>query len=103
MIFGPAGAPGGAPSTASVDSEYRFTNTFWAAAGVLLWWSLCKPEERARVTRLTLGTAALGGVPRLLAWRTSGRPHPVFRLALTLELLIVPAMLIWHLRAYRAA
>jgi hypothetical protein len=39
----------------------------------------------------------------LLAWRTSGRPHPVFRLALTLELLIVPAMLIWHLRAYRAA
>jgi hypothetical protein len=101
IVVGPAGAPGGAAATASVDSEYRFVNTFWTAAGVLLWWSLCRPAERARVTRLVLGTATLGGVPRLLAWRASGRPHPVFRFAIMLELVVVPAILIWHLRTYR--
>jgi hypothetical protein len=101
ILAGPAGVPGGAPATASVDSEYRFVNTFWAAAGVLLWWSLRKPEERKTVTRLTLGTAAFGGIPRLLAWRASGRPHPLFQFTIVLELLIVPAVLIWHLRTYR--
>ena len=32
VLRGPEGAPGGAPSTASVDSEYRFVNTFWLGA-----------------------------------------------------------------------
>jgi hypothetical protein len=101
MIAGPEGAPGGGPTTPSVDSEYRFVNLFWAAAGVILWWSLRKPDERAHVTRLLLGLAAAGGLPRLLSIARKGLPHPVFRAALVLELVIVPIVLVWHARAYR--
>ncbi|MET0865329.1 MAG: DUF4345 domain-containing protein [Nakamurella sp.] len=100
VLLGPAGAPGGGPTTASVDSEYRFVNVFWAAAGGVLWWTLRDAEKRARVTQLVLGLAAAGGVPRLLSWRRSGAPHPVFRGALVLELLIVPLVLVWHRRTF---
>jgi hypothetical protein len=96
VLRGPGGAPGGGPTTSSVDSEYRFVNVFWAAAGVALWWSLGRPVEREATTRSLLGLAALGGLPRLLSWRRTGAPHPVFRGALVLELAVVPAVLLWH-------
>ncbi|WIX80470.1 DUF4345 domain-containing protein [Amycolatopsis carbonis] len=96
ILGGPERAPGGAPAAPSVDSEYRFVNTFWTAAGLALWWSLRRPEKRAATTRLVLGTAALGGVPRLISARRTGAPHPVFRAAIVLELLVVPLVLVWH-------
>jgi hypothetical protein len=98
MLLGPSGAPGGAATTASVDSEYRFVNLFWAAAGGVLWWSLRDAEKRSRTTQLVLGLAAAGGVPRLISWRRTGAPHPIFRGALVLELIIVPLVLVWHQR-----
>lgn len=101
MLAGPEGAPGGGPTTSSVDSEYRFVNVFWTAAGVLLWWSLRKPAERADVTRLLLGLAAAGGLPRLLSIARTGLPHPVFRAVTALELLVVPVVLLWHIRSFR--
>ncbi|UFS60638.1 DUF4345 domain-containing protein [Subtercola endophyticus] len=99
IVRGPAGAPGGAPTSASVDSEYRFVNVFWAAAGVILWWSLRRPDERARVTRLMLELAAVGGLPRVISWMKVGAPHPVFRATIVLEFVVVPAVLVWHSRA----
>lgn len=100
MVLGPAGAPGGAPTTASLDSEYRFLNVFWTAAGGVLWWSLFEPEKRAQVTAFTLSLAAAGGVPRLSSWRRTGAPHVAFRGALVLELMVVPAVLVWHRRLF---
>lgn len=102
ILRGPEGAPGGAPTTASVDSEYRFVNVFWAAAGPALWWSLARPAQRARFTRILLGLAAAGGLPRLLSVRQTGWPHPVFRATIVLELVVVPMVLVWHLRIVRA-
>jgi hypothetical protein len=101
ILRGAAGAPGGEPTTPSIDSEYRFVNVFWTAAGVILWWSLRKPEQRADVTRLLLGLAAAGGLPRLLSWRKVGAPHPMFRATIVLELLVVPLVLIWHAQVIR--
>jgi hypothetical protein len=102
ILRGPEGAPGGARTTASVDSEYRFVNVFWAAAGPALWWSLARPAERAVLTRILLGLAAAGGLPRLLSVRQAGWPHPVFRATIVLELVVVPLVLAWHARVIRA-
>ncbi|MDO9396386.1 MAG: DUF4345 domain-containing protein [Herbiconiux sp.] len=100
MLGGPEKAPGGGPTTASVDSEYRFVNLFWTAAGVLLWWTLARPAERAGRTRAILGLAAAGGLPRLLSIARVGLPHPVFRATVVLELVLVPLVVLWHRRVF---
>jgi hypothetical protein len=102
MLRGTAAMPGGVATTGSTDSEYRFVNVFWTAAGVLLWWSLRHPEQRASVTRLVLALASFGGLPRLLSWARTGAPHPVFRATIALELVVVPAVLVWHHRVLGA-
>lgn len=100
VLGGPEHAPGGGTTTPSVDSEYRFTNVFWLGAGVLLLWTLRRPHERADITRLVLGVAASGGFARLLSVVKRGLPHPIFRFTIALELLIVPLVILWHLRVF---
>lgn len=102
IIFGPEGVPGGAPTTASVDNEYRFTNAFWLAAGAALWWSLFRLPERRNVTRVVLVIAFLGGFARLVSVGVMGWPHPVFIAALILELVVVPLVIWWHVRVVGA-
>ena len=102
ILGGPEKAPGGAATTSSVDSEYRFVNVFWTAAGALLWWTLRAPEQRAQITRAMLWLAALGGLPRLLSIRRTGVPHPIFRATIVLELLVLPVVIAWHRRLFPA-
>ena len=83
---------------ATVDSEYRFTNVFWLAAGLALWWSLRQMPERRTVTRVTLIAAFFGGIARMVSALATGWPHPVFIGVLGLELVIVPLVLWWHAR-----
>lgn len=96
ILLGPGGLPGAEPPGSTIDSEYRFVNVFWLAAGVMLWWSLRQPEQRSTVTRLVFGLASLGAGPRLLSWARTGPPHLVFKATLVLELVVVPIVLSWH-------
>lgn len=97
MVLGASALPGDdSRVAASLDSEYRFASAFWAACAPALWWSLPRVEREAPLLRAVCGTVALGGVGRLLAWRASGRPHPVFVAALALELVGMPAVLAWQ-------
>lgn len=98
IILGPASAPGGSSTSPSVDSEYRFVNVFWLAAGAALWWSILRLRERRDVTRATLALAFIGGLARLLSVFVMGWPHPVFIASMVLELLVIPPILWWHAR-----
>jgi hypothetical protein len=100
IVGGPDVLPGGEAVNATVDSEYRFTNVFWLAAGLLIWWSLRRPQERADVTRVILAIASLGAIPRLVSIAVTGWPHPVFVGALALELFVVPLLIWWHVRTF---
>jgi hypothetical protein len=100
IIGGPTVAPGGGPTTPSVDSEYRFVNVFWLGAGLILWWTLLKPQPRALVTRTVLALAAIGGLARLLSVFIVGWPHPVYIGTLGLELIVVPLVILWHSRLF---
>lgn len=102
IVLGPAFIPGGAPTSASVDSEYRFTNVFWLAAGAAMWWSLSRPRERKNVTRAMLALAFVGGFARLISVVATGWPHPVFIAVLVLELVVVPLVIWWHVRVIGA-
>jgi Domain of unknown function (DUF4345) len=81
------------------DSEYRFLNAVWLVAGLALWWSLRRPAERALVTRVVLAGTVLGGLSRLLSVAVVGWPPVEFRAAMAIELLVIPALLVWHVRA----
>jgi hypothetical protein len=103
MLAGPTALPGGGPVDATVDSEYRFVNSYWFAAGVLVWWAVPRVHYATALLRVTLGTAFLGGLARLLAAAVSGWPHPVFLGALGVELVVVPTVLLWQTRVANAA
>ena len=100
ILGGPALAPGGGPTTPSVDSEYRFVNVFWLGAGVILYWTLLRPAARALVTRVVLVLAATGGIARLISVAFVGWPHPIFIGTIGLELIVVPLVIWWHSRVY---
>ena len=93
-------SPGGGPNY--LDSEYRFLNACWAAAGGVLWWSLRRPAERAAVTRVVLAIMVLGGLARLLGAALTGPPPVPFQISMAIELIVIPALLCRHRRAFRS-
>ncbi|MEV1146361.1 DUF4345 domain-containing protein [Micromonospora sp. NPDC049799] len=102
LLIGPAFIPGGASTPVSVDNNYRFVVAYWLAAGVGLWWSLFRLEQRAIVTRAILVIAVVGGFGRLMSVMAVGWPNPVFGTALVLELVGLPLVVWWHARVVRA-
>lgn len=100
IFGGPSASPGGEQISASLDSEYRFLNGIWVAAGLILWWSLRRPLERALVTRVILVVASVAGLARIIPAIQQGLPHPAFVAAWVLELLILPFIVWWHSRAF---
>jgi hypothetical protein len=99
VLVGPGALPGdNGPVTANVDSAYRYTHGLWFTAAPILWAALPRVERETTLLRIVSGAVFLGGLGRLVAWRSTGRPHPVLVGATALELIGIPSLMAWQHR-----
>ncbi len=92
-LRGAAAVPGGAPTVASNESVLRFYAVWWAAQGPLSWRLARDPDLDQDRLRAVCAATFLGGLARLGAARSSGRPHPLFQVLTVCELLLPPALI----------
>jgi hypothetical protein len=99
MAVGPKTLPGDSSEVmATLDSEYRFINAFWFSIAPIVWSTLPRVEKETTKLRLIMGVVFAGGLARLISWRRTGRPHPVFLGAIAIELVGMPVMAVWQNR-----
>jgi hypothetical protein len=99
VLVGPRALPGvNTPVTANVDSAYRYAHALWFTAAPIIWATLPRVEQETTRLRILSGAIILGGLGRVGAWRSTGRPAPVLVGATALELIGVPALMAWQHR-----
>jgi hypothetical protein len=104
MLVGPKTLPGDTSQLgATADSEYRFVNAFWFATAPVIWSAIPQVEQRTGLLQRLTAVIFVGGLARLVSWRTTGRPHAVFIAATVLELVGLPAVMAWQSRIARLA
>lgn len=83
---------------ASTDSEFRFLSAAWLSMAPLVWTALPRTHDRPATLRIIGAGIVAGGLARLRSWRRLGRPRVLMIAGAALELVGVPALLVWHTR-----
>ena len=117
MVVGPAGAYGGLEGLAALFGEdphavlapavrnhLRAICWMFFALVPLVAWTIIDTQalaQRAGAFRIVVVMAALAGVARIAGWVADGAPGTIATLFTSLEIVVLPAVLGWHVRLVR--
>jgi hypothetical protein len=91
------GTPPSMPAAlqASADNHWRFSAVVWAGYAPLLWYATTDVLRHAALLRILLIVLTLSGLGRALSVALMGLPVAPFTVAMVLELIGMPLMLLW--------
>jgi hypothetical protein len=98
MLRGAASVPGQGPANPSLEGELRFYGTFYTAYGVAVLRAAPRADRDAPAVRSLSGALFLAGLARAGGWLAAGRPHPLQRVLLAIELGAPPVIVAWQAR-----
>jgi hypothetical protein len=101
MAFG--AAMFGGDADASLDSHVRYLSGVLAGLGLAFWASLPRIEEHGARFRLLGAMVVAGGLARLFGIGFVGWPGWPMALALVMELVVAPLLVLWQGRVARNA
>lgn len=93
--LGPGMIHAGLPSTPDLDSHFRYLSGLLLGIGFAFAWTLVRLDQRANVFRVLGLVVICGGLSRLSGVARQGVPGTAHSLALVMELLVVPTLLLW--------
>lgn len=87
----------------SLDSEMRFFAAWYAAAGVVVLWSVPRVEKAKMVVRVVSAAVFVAGCGRLLSWATVGKPDGLLVVLMVIELALPFVLIPWQASVARTA
>jgi Domain of unknown function (DUF4345) len=91
-IVGARSLPGQVLANASVESELRYYAGFYVGFGLVALRLAPRADRDTTAVRSLAGVLFLAGVARAGGWLAAGRPHPLQRALLAVELAAPPAI-----------
>ena len=85
-------------ANASVESELRFYAAFYVAYGLAALRVAPRADSDSAPVRALAGALFLGGLARASGWLAAGKPHPLQRGLLVIELAAPSAIVAWQKR-----
>lgn len=101
VLQGPRMIRGLTSWNADLDSHFSYLSGLLFAMGVAFVYCALDVRSRAQSFRLLGLIVVFGGLARLIAITRLGLPSPSQQFAYFMELIVVPALLIWHGRLSR--
>jgi hypothetical protein len=83
---------------AMVESELRFYSAFYVAYGLFAFRTARRPDHDPPAVRGLAAALFLAGLGRVGAWLTVGKPHPLQRALLAIELAAPPLIVVEQAR-----
>jgi hypothetical protein len=88
-------------ANASVESELRFYAAFYVAYGLAALRVAPRADRDGGAVQALAAALFFGGLARASGWLAVGRPHPLHRGLLVIELAAPPAIVAWQKRLAR--
>ena len=83
-------------TNASLDSQNRFYGAQFMLMGGVVWLSAKDLARHASLLRLAMAVFFIGGVARVISIFVIGWPSAMIQALLLIELVLPPAILLWH-------